>query len=173
MTTKVHRVERTRRTRAVPAVAAAAMAALVSGCAAGFDATSVQPYAPSDGVLADSGDLRVLNALVVASDSVSSGVISTTIVNRGKRPDRLTEVTSPAGTVDLTGDGDLEPGAALQLGAGTDTSATITGLTRLPGETITVKLTFRRAEPVTLRTVIVPAAGDYESVTPGPTVPVE
>jgi copper(I)-binding protein len=166
-------VEHTRRARArtaaATAVSAVAVAALLAGCAAGFDATAAQPYAPADGVLANSGDLRLQNALVVASDSISSGVISATITNRGDTDDELTGLTTPDGTVDLTGDGALPAGTAVRLGSDTDLSATISGLTALPGETITLRLTFARAEPLKVRTVVVPAEGPYASITPLPT----
>ena len=157
------------RTAAATAVSAVAVAALLAGCAVGFDATAAKPYAPSDGILADSGDLRVQNALVVASDSISSGVIIATITNRGDSDDELTGLTSPDGTVDLTGDGALPAGSSVRLGSDTDLSATISGLTALPGETITLRLTFARAAPLRIRTVVVPAEGAYESITPGPT----
>ena len=160
---------RSARARLAAVVAAVAAAALLAGCSAGFDATSTKPYAPSDGILANSGDLRVQNALVVASDAVSSGVVIMTIANRGDRDDELTGISSPDGTVDFTGDGELPAGAAIRLGADTDPSATISELTALPGETITLNLTFARAEPLRIHTVVVPADGDYASITPGPT----
>ncbi len=164
-------MERTRRNRALAAVTAALSAALLTGCASGFDATSIKPYAPSDGILANSGDLRILNILVVSTGA--NGVVSGSIVNRGTSKDALTDLTSPDGTVDLTGSGKIPPKGATRLGADTATSATISGLTRLPGETITLKLTFQRADPVTIRTVIVPASGDYASITPAPTAEAE
>ena len=61
--------------------------------------------------MANSGDIRILNALVVvADDSSGTGVVSLTIVNRGNRDDSLTDLTSPDGTVDLTGTRDLPAG---------------------------------------------------------------
>ena len=170
-------MERTRQSRtlsrrtfsASTAAAAVTLAGLLSGCGAGFDATSVKAYAPSDGIMADSGHLRILNTLVVASDSFSSGVVVATIVNDGSKADELTSITSPDGKVDLTGDGTIEPGAAVHLGAGTELSATLSSLTSLPGETITLHLRFTRADPVTIRTVVVPASGPYTSITPAPT----
>ena len=144
---------------------------LLAGCGAGFGATSVQPYPPSDGLLANSGDLRVQNILVVAAEGSATGVVSTAIANRGTREDRLTGITSPQGTVDLTGDGILAPGASLTLGSGTATAATVTGLTAEPGREVMLRLTFARAEPVTVRTVVVPASGFYSSLTPAPTTP--
>lgn len=162
-------VERTRRARALTAATAVVAAAVLSACSTGFGATSVQPYAPSDGILANSGDLRILNALVVSSSGGTTGVLSASIVNRGTRPDKLTGVTSPDGTVDFTGDATVTPKSAIRLGADTKASATMTGLTKLPGEVITLTLTFQRADPVTLRTVVVAATGEYATVTPAPT----
>lgn len=159
-------MERTPRTRALTAVLAVLSAVLLAGCAAGFGATSIKPYAPSDGILANSGNLRILNILVVSTGP--SGVVSASIVNRGRASDALTGLTTPDGTVDLTGAGRLRPKGALRLGADTGTSATISGLTKLPGEAITLRLTFQRADPVTIRTVVVPATGNYASITPAP-----
>ena len=160
-------MERTRRNHVLAAATAVLAAALLTGCASGFGATSIKPYAPSDGVLANSGNLRILNLLVVSTGA--NGVVSGSIVNRGTSKDALTGMTSPDGTVDLTGNGKIPPKGVTRLGADTATSATMSGLTKLPGETITLKLTFRRADPVTIRTVVVPASGDYSSITPAPT----
>jgi hypothetical protein len=160
-------VERTRRNRVLAAATAVLSAVLLTGCAAGFGATSIKPYAPSDGVLANSGDLRVQNILVVSTGA--TGVVSASIANRGTSKDALTGLTSPDGTVDLTGNGKIPPKGVTRLGADTATSATMSGLTKLPGETITLKLTFQRSDPLTIRTVVVPASGDYASITPAPT----
>jgi copper(I)-binding protein len=167
-------VERTRRRTPAPAarlalVSLAVLATvLLTGCGAGFKATAVQPYAASDGVEANSGDLRVINALVVASPGITSGVISASVVNRGTRADTLTGISSPDGSVHFSGPATVTPGLATTLGADTRSTATITGLTRLAGESITLRLTFRRAHPVTLHTVVVAASGAYASVTSSP-----
>lgn len=154
-------------TAAGAVVVLGALSAL-SGCAAGFGAASSRPYAPSDGVQAESGDLKVLNALVVASGAGTTGLVSTTIANTGDRDDRLTGLTSPDGTVELTGSPDLPAGAAVLLGAGTDLTATVSGLSRRAGETVTLEISFSRAEPVTLHTVVVAATGIYAELTPPP-----
>lgn len=141
---------------------------VLTGCSAGFDATSIKPYAPSDGIQADSGDIRVLNALVVAGEAGSAGVVSTTIANRGTRGDRLTGITSPDGTVVLDGARELPAAGAVTLGADADLSATVDDLGKEPGETVTLRFSFSRAGPVTLRTVVVPATGDYADLTASP-----
>lgn len=135
--------------------------ALLTGCSTGFNATSSEPYAPSDGVQAVSGDIRVLNALVVAGSAGTTGVVGTTIANTGDRDDRLTDITSPDGTIVLSGSRDLPAGDAVALGAGTDPSATVTGLTKAVGEQITLRFSFARAEPVTVHTVVLAATGYY------------
>ena len=157
-----------RRLPTLTALAAAVTAsAVLGGCSAGFDATSAQPYAPSDGIIASSGDLRVLNALVVAAEGADDGLVSMTVVNRGQQDDRITGITSPHGSVTLVGDDELPAGGAVTFGA-EDTTATLSGLEKDPGQGIELKVSFARAEPVTLRTVVVPATDDYASLTPSP-----
>ena len=165
-------MERSRH-RALVIATAALAAGLLTACGAGFDATAIQPYSPSDGTMANTGDIRIQNALVVASPTVSTGVIVASIANRGDRDDTHTGITSPDGTVDLTGDGSLAAESAIRLGAGSNPSATISNLTKLAGQAITLRFTFAKSEPVSLRTVVLPASGVYTSITPGPTTPAE
>jgi hypothetical protein len=146
---------------------------LATGCAAGNDAQTLQAYAPGDGVMATSGSVRVLNALVVAAASGGTGVVSLTIVNRGGGTERLTDLTSPDGAVDLTGTRDLPAGTAVRFGAGTSPSATIGDLVKQPGQEVRLTLTFARSEPITLRTVVVAPKGAYADLTPGPETPVD
>jgi hypothetical protein len=162
------------RTRPVltPVLLALLPLVLATGCAAGLHAQTLEPYAPADGVVANSGDIRVLNALVVA-DGTGGGVVSFTIANRGNRDDSLTDLTSPDGTIDLTGTRDLPAGQAVRFGAATEPSATIADLKRQPGQNITLTLTFARVEPITLDTVVVQALGFYSELTPGPETPVD
>ena len=160
------------RSALTPVLLALTPLVFATGCAAGMNAQTLKPYAPADGVVANSGSIRVLNALVV-EDSTATGVVSLTIVNRGNRDDSLTDLTSPEGSVDLTGTRDLAAGAAVRFGATTEPSATISSLIKPPGASITLRLAFRHTLPITLHTVIVPAAGIYADITPGPETPSE
>jgi hypothetical protein len=164
------------RSRPVLTAALFVLSALVltTGCAAGNNAQTLQPYSPADGVVANSGNIRVLNALVVADATETTGVVSLTLVNRSSsRDDSLTGLTSTDGTVDLTGTRDLPAGHAVRFGATTEPSATISDLKRKAGQEITLTLTFARSEPVTLHTLVLPAKGAYANITPGPDTPVE
>ena len=161
-------MQRSRRLPTLAALAAVVTAtALLGGCSAGFDATSTKPYAPSDGVIASSGDLRVLNALVVAAEGGDEGLVSMTVVNRGTQDDRVTGITTPSGSVAVEGDNRLPAGGSLTFGAA-GTTATVSGLAKAPGQAIELRVAFARAEPVRLRTVVVPAVGEYATLTPSP-----
>lgn len=146
---------------------------LATGCAAGNQAETLQPYAPADGVMATSGQVHVLNALVVAAESGGTGVVSLTIVNGGVRAESLADLTSPDGSVDLTGTRDLPAGGAVRFGAGTSPSATIGDLSKQPGQNIRLRLTFAHSEPIMLNTVVVAPKGPYADLTPGPQTPVD
>lgn len=164
-------VERTSRIlrarRRVSALTAVVVAgALLTGCSAGFGATSTKPYSPADGINADSGTMRALNVLVVGDDSGTAGVVVMTLANRGDKDDRLTGIESPDGTVTLNGSTDIPAGGAVAFSNDTDPSATVSGLGKEAGEAIELKLTFATAKPITVRTVIVPADGDYAGITP-------
>ncbi len=138
----------------------------LTGCSSGFGATASKPYSPADGIQASSGNLRILNALVVAGDDGSTGTVSAAVVNRAGRTDRLTDVTSPDATILLTGTGDLPAGGSVTLGTGTDLAASATGLRVGAGENIRLTFSFSLSEPVTIRTVVVPATGYYTDLAP-------
>lgn len=140
---------------------------MLTGCADRVpDAQLARSY--SDGVMADAGDLRVVHALVVAGEDADAGVVSMTIANRGDRSDRLMSIESDAGTVELPAPQDLPPQEAVALGAGEGPTPTIRGLTKEPGELIDLVLRFENAEPVELRTVVVPTEGEYATISPSP-----
>jgi hypothetical protein len=156
---------RLRRLRPLAALAAALTVTVLTGCSTGFDATSKKDYAPSDGIVAGDGDIRVLNALVVAADGADDGLVSMSVVNRGEAADRITGIESDAGDVTLGGDTSLPAGSSVSFGAD-GTTATVSGLTKEPGQAVQLTIRFARSEPLTLRTVIVPATDDYASLTP-------
>ncbi|WP_454227400.1 hypothetical protein [Propioniciclava flava] len=59
-------------------IAAAASALLLSGC--GFNAQTLQPYTPAEGVNTQIGDVKVRN-LVVVSDDEGHGYLSASLVS--------------------------------------------------------------------------------------------
>ena len=61
----------------------------------------------------------------------------------------------------------------MRFGATTEPSATISDLTRKAGQEISLTLSFAHNEPLTVRTLVLPATGAYADITPGPQTPVE
>jgi len=139
---------------------------LAAGCGSGFDATARQSYAPGDGVQAGTGDLRVVSALVVSPEDSTDGVILMAVVNNGEEDQEITSIEADDGEVNYTGSHTIPAGETVLFGAESDPSATVRGLSTEPGEAITVKISFAEAEPISLHTVVVPATGDYASITP-------
>jgi hypothetical protein len=139
---------------------------LATGCSSGFNATARQSYAPGDGVQAGTGDLRVVSALVVSPEDSDDGVILMAVVNNGDQDEEITSVEADEGEVDYTGSHTIPAGETVLFSAESDPSATVRNLSTAPGEAITVKISFAEAEPISLRTVVVPATGDYASITP-------
>ncbi len=156
------------RRRGVGVAAVLVALPVLVGCGGGFNATTTKPYAPSDGQLANSGNLRVQNILVVAADGSTTGVVSGAIANRGNARDQLVSMTSADGAVALTGNGALPANASVLMGSGTPLAATITNLTVKPGATVRLRLTFAHANPLTIDTLVLPQTGYYASITPSP-----
>jgi hypothetical protein len=158
------------------ALAATVLAAVptIAACGAGHSAIMIRPYAPADGVQADSGDgsLRVLNALVVGSES-GDAVVSLTISDRGGSGDELVGMTSGEAQISFEGSAEVPPRGTLTLGpgktpGGAKGEAVIVGGEIEPGDIVPLTLSFAKAGTVTLRTVATPAEGYYEAYTVPP-----
>ncbi len=107
-----------------------------------------------------------MSALVVAPEDSRDGVILMAVVNNGEQDEEITSIEAGEGEVDYTGSRTIPAGETVLFSAESDPSATIRNLGTEPGEAITVKISFAEAEPISLRTVVVPATGDYASITP-------
>ena len=149
-------------------VAGTLAVALLSGCGAGFDATTRQPYAPSDGILANAGDIRLMNMLVVSAENSRQGLVVGTLANRGKTDDRLVAIESPSGTVDLGSGIDLPGEGAVPLSAAAGQQVLISALSKQPGQTVELRFVFEENKPADITTVIVPPDGPYATITPSP-----
>jgi hypothetical protein len=102
----------------------------------------------------------------VSPEGSQDGVILMAVVNNGDQDEEITSIEADDGEVDYTGSHTIPAGKTVLFGAGSDPSATVRNLSTEPGEAILVKVSFADAEPIRLRTVVVPATGDYASITP-------
>lgn len=160
----------------VPGLLAGALTCTLVACGAGHDAVTARYYSPADGVSAVVGELRVLNALVVApSSGGTSAVVSMMIANDGDQPETISRVTTEKfGEVAITGSRDVPAHGALVFGGPTGKgTATVNNFTAKSGETVTLDVEFAKSTPVRgLRTVVTPATGYYAGFVVTPTAPV-
>lgn len=170
--------------------AVAATGLLVGLSACGFNAQTLQPYTPSDGVNvnvgnaspASNGRTKVepnsavkVRGLMIVAKSATSGFLSATIVSDS--PDQLTAVTGnvlrqdgsqgSALTIALPSPIQLQPNSRVVL---VDRQAvTVTGTTVPAGATASLKLTFAKAGSKQVVVPIVDGQNDtYRTVSPSP-----
>jgi hypothetical protein len=147
-------------------VAAAVLpAAAVGGCAAGFDAQTIQPYQAAEGTNAESGPVAVRNLLVLA-DAEGEGVVHAAIVNTGSDQDTLTGIEpgrSEQG-VKVTGMRTFPVPASGSLVLPPETGKPVTLTGAEPGEMVELTLTFGAAAPLTVPVPVL--AEDHYSPTP-------
>jgi len=144
------------------------MLAALAGCSASDRPDAQLARAPADGLEIDVDPFRVLNVMVVAAEDGNDGLLTMTIANRGDERDALTAVEVDESNVEFSGPQALPANGAVAFGAGRGPVVTVRDLKARAGEAVRVALTFRNIGTVRFRTVVVPATGEYESITPSP-----
>jgi hypothetical protein len=164
-----------RSTRRVASVVVTALfvGLTATGCAAGFNATTNQPYAPSNGSVAQIGNLRIRNVVIVQSADGGLSELYATIVSIGgdadgngtvggtdvpPAPDSLTgiSVTGAATATIPGGEITIPPGAAVVLGP-SGSHVFLDSFTRKQGEIATVTFSFATAGTVSLSALVMNA----------------
>ena len=170
----------TRRNRLRLAGLALLTSSALTGCGAGFDAQTNQVDIPADGIPAQAGSIKILNALVVSDGD--GGVVSLTVAN--------TATAGPAGTVpedqtislegisagdavaELTGETEVDASTSLRVGS-EDAAAVFRAGDFEPGATVPLTVSLSSAsgtlQEITLPAVpVVPPTGYYATYTPTP-----
>jgi hypothetical protein len=144
------------------AVCVSAVFAL-SGCAAGLNAETQKPYAPTDGNQADSGDVKVRNLLVVdRGDGV--GEIIGTVINSGSEVDSLESIEIDGELATLSaGSFALAENRPIIFGGPSSTATATVPLRAKAGTLVRALVTFEKAGEVELTLIIREAALEYES----------
>lgn len=96
----------THRLRLLGVAAALGASFALTGC--GFDAQTLQPYTPAQGVNAEVGTVKVRNLLIIAN-SAGKGRLSGAFISNGKA-DTVTGITGTASKPDGTAAGELTIG---------------------------------------------------------------
>jgi hypothetical protein len=146
-------------------IATVAIATTVTGCASGQMAQTRLIKQVTDGVEAQSDEIRLRNVKVIKS-STGEGILIGTLVNWSDNSDAITSVsinnlpaTYTAETSEL-----LRNKPITFVGQVANADAFIENLDKTPGYRIPVTFTFANAAPVTLDTLIVNGDGIYENL---------
>jgi hypothetical protein len=144
-------------------IATIAIAATVTGCGSGQMAQTRLIKQVTDGVEAQTDEIRLRNVKVIKT-STASGVLIGTLVNWSDKSDVITSVTinnQPAIYTAKTSEL-LRNKPITFVGDIANADAYISMLDKEPGYRIPVTFTFASAAPVTLDTLIVNGDGIYE-----------
>ena len=153
--------------RSIAAAAVLLAAPALSSCGVSFGAQTDQVYNPSVGVDDRSGQVDVLNALIVSGTN-GSGAVVATLVNNDQQTDDTLKGVAGAGkdagmTVKPGGDTTIPAGGVLNLA--TRGAVTIRGQRVVPGNFVTITFSFDRAQSVTLDVPVVSHSNpDYAGV---------
>jgi hypothetical protein len=146
-------------------IATVAIATMVTGCASGQMAQTRLIKQVTDGVEAQSDEIRLRNVKVIKTVT-GQGVLIGTLVNWSDKTDAITSVSInnlPAIYTSKTSEL-LRNKPITFVGQIANADAFIENLNETPGYRIPVTFTFANAAPVTLDTLIVNGDGIYENL---------
>lgn len=161
--------------RRTTAVALAAGALALSGCGAGFDATTSNVYSPANGTQQSRGEITMLNAILVVPEEGPT-VLSTTVSNRSGQPDELVSVSVNGTAAQIDGDAAVPAEGVLRIGAGygenrpdpavTNAIVTLSGVDLAPGTVPTLTVVLREAGALSFGVPVEVASGYWASAVP-------
>jgi hypothetical protein len=138
---------------------------LVTSCGSGQNAVTRNFKQVTDGVEAQSAEIRLRNVLIVKTDA-NDAVLVGTLVSWSDEPDAITGIsinnipaTLSAGSFDL-----VKNKPVIFVGDRTNADAYIPGLNKVAGERIPVTFTFATAAPVTVDALILNSEGFYKDL---------
>ncbi len=168
MTSLTSTSSRPGRRAVAPVAATVAAGLLLGGCSFTSRDVTLEPYAPSDGLQVDLGEVLVRNVLVVSEGDGAPGVVSGALVNRGEEDavvlvevgPTIDEVDVAAGaTVFLSGyDSSFEGGDSVQV--------VVESVDPIAGGVIPITFSDPVADSATLEVPILLPEGPYAEITP-------
>jgi copper(I)-binding protein len=155
-----------------------ACAPLVAACGAGFEAQTNQVYQPAVGVNDRSGEVFVINALLVTAGT-GTGTVVASLINQSTEPDRLVAVVAsatngaPLDSTDLGAGIELPSQESVQVAdegitvtagadAATPGSEEPSGVTA--GALVTLQFQFERAAVVEIEVPVVSNESEHSDV---------
>jgi hypothetical protein len=138
---------------------------LVTSCGSGQNAVTRNFKQVTDGVEAQSAEIRLRNVLIVKTDA-NDAVLVGTLVSWSDEPDAITGIsinnipaTLSAPSFDL-----VKNKPVIFVGDSTNADAYIPGLNKVAGERIPVTFSFATAAPVTVDALVLNSKGFYKDL---------
>ena len=141
------------------AIAALLLAPALTAC--GFNAQTDQVYQPAVGVNDRSGDVDILNALIVSGED-GSGTFAGTLVNKDTTQDATLDTVSGPGVTASRTTVDVPAAGNARLAESGD--LTLEGSSIKPGRFVELTFSFSNGQTTTMKVPVVEAAGDYKDV---------
>jgi hypothetical protein len=146
-------------------VALLIISTLVTSCGSGQNAVTRNFKQVTDGVEAQSAEIRLRNVLIVKTDT-NDAVLVGTLVSWSDEPDAITGIsinnipaTLSAPSFDL-----VKNKPVIFVGDSTNADAYIPGLNKVAGERIPVTFSFATAAPVTVDALVLNSEGFYKDL---------
>ena len=138
---------------------------VVTGCGSGQNAVTRNFKQVTDGVEAQSAEIRLRNVLIVKT-ATNDAVLVGTLVSWSDTPDAITGIsidnipaTLSAGSFEL-----VKNKPVIFVGDSANADAYIPGLSKVAGERIPVTFTFATAAPVTVDALVLNSEGFYKDL---------
>ena len=138
---------------------------VVTGCGSGQNAVTRNFKQVTDGVEAQSAEIRLRNVLIVKT-ATNDAVLVGTLVSWSDEPDAITGIsinnipaTLSAPSFDL-----VKNKPVIFVGDSTNADAYIAGLNKVAGERIPVTFTFATASPVTVDALVLNSEGFFKDL---------
>ena len=138
---------------------------VVTGCGSGQNAVTRNFKQVTDGVEAQSAEIRLRNVLIVKT-ATNDAVLVGTLVSWSDEPDAITGISInnipaalSAGSFEL-----VKNKPVIFVGDSANADAYIPGLSKVAGERIPVTFTFATAAPVTVDALVLNSEGFYKDL---------
>ena len=138
---------------------------VVTGCGAGQNAVTRNFKQVTDGVEAQSGEIRLRNLLIVKT-ATNDAVLVGTLVSWSDQSDAITGISinnTPA-TLSAPGFELVKNKPVIFAGDSANADAYIPGLSKVAGERIPVTFTFATAAPITVDALVLNSEGFYKDL---------
>jgi len=141
------------------------ISSLVTSCGSGQNAVTRNFKQVTDGVEAQSAEIRLRNVLIVKTDT-NDAVLVGTLVSWSDEPDAITgiSINNIPATLSAPSFELVKNKPVIFVGDSTNADAYIPGLNKVAGERIPVTFSFATAAPVTVDALVLNSEGFYKDL---------